>query len=359
MDKLPGIKTTIAMRGLGRLKNTSDRLVLIGIAEETDDFKWNTITRITDDAGLEKLGSSELRRAAARALNTGLRGVDVIGTENAEPYQDAIKLALEDSKPIEVLSIVDVTDANTWSNLALQLKQAAGRHQYTLGVVRPRLPQDNEGIGTWISKLTGEERSTQSSLRLANVAGDITLSDGSTEPLLFSYLPLVLARQAHEAVDAVKYGPIPLASGRTPVLNDGQLVDMSRNSYTVAREYYGTDGIFITLARIDSDADSDFDTVEKTRVMNRACRLVRAAQLQFVNDTIAVSVEELEMFKAICELPLNQMQANGEITDFVIELNDIDQILQTNTIRVRIRIVPLGKLSYIENEISFSTQEAL
>ena len=91
--------------------------------------------------------------------------------------------------------------------------------------------------------------------------------------------------------------------------------------------------------------------------MDKACREIRVAQLPFLNDTVKVgadgSPEGLEMFVAQGEAPLRTMKTNEQISDGYIIIPKGQNILSTNTLRTKIRIVPLGKLSYIENEIAY------
>jgi hypothetical protein len=66
------------------------------------------------------------------------------------------------------------------------------------------------------------------------------------------------------------------------------------------------------------------------------------------------SPEVLEMFVAQSEIPLRIMNTNREISDVVIP--EGQNILSDSTLRTKIRIVivPLEKMSYIENEIPYS-----
>jgi hypothetical protein len=48
------------------------------------------------------------------------------------------------------------------------------------------------------------------------------------------------------------------------------------------------------------------------------------------------------------------MITNKQISDGYIAIPEGQNILSTKTLRTKIRIVPLGKMSYIENEIAYS-----
>jgi hypothetical protein len=92
--------------------------------------------------------------------------------------------------------------------------------------------------------------------------------------------------------------------------------------------------------------------------MDKACRQVRTAQLIYLNDVVKVggdgSPEGLEMFVAQSENPLKIMENAGEISSGYVVIPEGQNILSTKTLRTKVRIVPLGKLSYIENEIAYS-----
>jgi hypothetical protein len=98
--------------------------------------------------------------------------------------------------------------------------------------------------------------------------------------------------------------------------------------------------------------------VERRRVMDKACRQIRQAQMFFINDNCKVgadgSPEGLEMFIAQSVNPLRIMKTAGQISDGYVVIPEGQNILSTKTLRTKIRIVPLGKLAYIENEIAYS-----
>jgi hypothetical protein len=92
--------------------------------------------------------------------------------------------------------------------------------------------------------------------------------------------------------------------------------------------------------------------------MDKACRQVYTAQLPWVNDSVLVgkdgSPEGLEMLIAQSENPLTIMQNNREISFGQVIIPPGQNILSTQKLRTKVRIVPLGKLAYIENEIAYS-----
>jgi hypothetical protein len=124
-----------------------------------------------------------------------------------------------------------------------------------------------------------------------------------------------------------------------------------------ARHYIGLTGTYITSGKMLAEDTSDYKLEERRRVMDKACKLVRDAQMTYLNDTVEVgadgSLEGIEMFKKISEQPLDQMVNGGEISGGTVYIDPMQDILSTEQIVTRIRITPLGKMSHIENVISY------
>jgi hypothetical protein len=91
-------------------------------------------------------------------------------------------------------------------------------------------------------------------------------------------------------------------------------------------------------------------TAERRRVTGKACRQIRAAQLFYLNDTVGVgadgSPEGLDMFIAQSESPLRIMKTNREISDGCVVIPPGQNILSASVPRTKIRVVPLGRMSY-------------
>jgi hypothetical protein len=170
---------------------------------------------------------------------------------------------------------------------------------------------------------------------------------------------MLAQRSVHQGPDATRYGSIKAATALKPEgLNDGHIEALKNAGYITVRKITGLTGIYITSGQMMSEQGSDYPLVERRRVMDKACRQIRSAQLFYLNDGVAVgadgSPEGLEMFIAQSESPLRIMKTNREIADGYVVIPPGQNILSTSTLRTKIRIVPLGKMSYIENEIAYS-----
>jgi len=187
----------------------------------------------------------------------------------------------------------------------------------------------------------------------ADVNGQI-----DTRGIIGTYCGTLAARKVQDGPDAVKFGGITAATALMPEgINDGHIENLKNAGYVTVRKYVGRKGIYITSGQMMSEEGSDYDLVERRRVMDKACRNLYVAQLPAVNDTVTIgkdgSPEGIEMFVAKSQAPLETMKTNREISDGYVIVPPGQNILADKKLRTKVRIVPLGKMSYIENEIAY------
>ena len=275
----------------------------------------------------------------------------------------AIDTILNAKLAIEWIAVAGVSGAALWAALATKAAGAAAMYQYLFFIVQARYKTSEETVDQWVAALTGSERGMVVSSRLQVCAGWITESDPAGQVdvrgLIGTYCGKLASRRVHQGPDAVRYGSITAATALAPAgINDGHIEALMNAGYVTARTIVGLKGVYITSGEMMSDEGSDFDLVERRRVMDKACRQVRTAQLIWVNDAVTVgadgSPDGIEMLVAQSESPLRTMITNGEISNGYVVVPEGQNILSTKTINTKVRIVPLGKAAYIENEIAFS-----
>jgi hypothetical protein len=269
----------------------------------------------------------------------------------------AIDQILDAKLPIEWIAVAGISSAPLWAALA-----AKAVYQYLFFVAQSRHLSPGETPDQWVNALAGTERGSTASTRLQICAGWIEEADpnGQTDVrgIIGVYCGKLASLDVHEGPDAVKHGSVSAATAIMPEgLNDGHIETLKNKGYVTARKIIGLNGIYITSGQMANEAGSDYDLVERRRVMDKACREIRATQLPHLNDNVGVgadgSPEGLEMFIAHGEAPLKTMITNKQISDGYIIITEGQNILSTKTLRTKIRVVPLGKMSYIENEIAY------
>jgi hypothetical protein len=269
-----------------------------------------------------------------------------------------------DAKPdIEWIAVAGISASPLWAALAVKAEGAEAMFQYLFFVAQARNKTVAESVDQWVNTLAGTERGVTTSTRLQVCAGWIEEADANGQidvrGMIGVYCGMLAKRNVHQGPDAVRYGSIAAATTVEPDgLNDGHIETLKNKGYVTVRKITGLTGIYVTSGQMMSEEGSDYNLVERRRVMDKACRQIRAAQLFYLNDTVGVgadgSPEGLKMFVAQSEGPLRIMKTNQEISDGYVVIPEGQNILATSTLRTKIRIVPLGKMSYIENEIAYS-----
>ncbi|MDR2784811.1 MAG: DUF2586 domain-containing protein [Treponema sp.] len=281
---------------------------------------------------------------------------------NGEILQ-AVDKILDAKRAIEWIAVAGNSAAPLWAALATKAEGASEIFQYLFFVAQARYKSDEESLDQWVNALAGSERGTAASTRLQVIAAWIEEADANgqvdTRGLIGTYCGKLAGLPVHQGPDAVRSGSISAATALKPDgINDGHIEALKNAGYVTARQIIGLSGIYVASGQMMSEAGSDYDLVERRRVMDKACRQVRTAQLIYLNDVVKVgadgSPEGLEMFVAQSENPLAIMKNAEEISDGYAVIPEGQNILSTKTLRTKVRIVPLGKLSYIENEIAYS-----
>ncbi|MDR3019890.1 MAG: DUF2586 domain-containing protein [Treponema sp.] len=283
------------------------------------------------------------------------------GATNGEVLA-AIDKMLEAKLSIEFIAIAGISASPLWAALATKAIGAAEMYQYLFFVAQARYMGSKETLDAWINALCGIERGSVGSTRLQVCAGWIEEADANgqldTRGLIGTYCGTLAARKVQDGPDAVKFGGIAAATELKPDgINDGHIENLKNAGYVTARKYVGRKGIYITSGQMMSEEGSDFDLVERRRVMDKACRNLYVAQLPAVNDTVSIgkdgSPEGIEMFVAKSQAPLEIMKTNREISDGYVIVPPGQNILADKKLRTKVRIAPLGKMSFIENEIAY------
>ena len=147
--------------------------------------------------------------------------------------------------------------------------------------------------------------------------------------------------------------------GVTPQLDAARL--------TTQRTHIGIPGFYLTNSRMMSPPGSDFQFRQHRRVMDRACRTARTALLPFLNGGLRVDASTgriLEEDAGRIEARANAMLAavlvdtgNASAVRVLIDRNN--NILSTNTLKVTVRVTPLGYMKTIEVDIGFENPALL
>lgn len=136
-------------------------------------------------------------------------------------------------------------------------------------------------------------------------------------------------------------------------------MDVAR--FCTMRTHIGLPGFYITNGRLLSSNLSDFQYIQHRRVMDVACRTVRAGQLHYLNDSVRVNkttglildsdANAIDSYlTGLLRITVTQP---GFASDASAQVDRTVNILSTNTLVVGYRVIPLGYLKTITGTIGF------
>ena len=275
----------------------------------------------------------------------------------------AVDAVLAAKLSISAIYIAGVSASPLWAAMASKMAAQEAKNNFLFCYCQARGPAAAESQDDWTGALCTTERGNTISPRVGVVAAWIEESDAFNGQVdergaLGKYAGRLAAIDVQNHPDWVGLGALPGVEDILPTgLTDANIDRLQTAGYVAVRRYNEVTGVYFAAGRLLTAETSDFKTIANRRVMDEACRKVVEKQVSFLNADVGLaadgSPEGLAMFKAMCSAPLRDMKSAGTISDFEFKVPDGQNILSTETIRTKVRIVPRGKMSFIENEISF------
>lgn len=349
---------TVAIEQGGALNTAVARLTVDGIA-----YKAFTIPTsgkyVIPDTGIEltfKTDGGEFVAGDSYMFST-----TAPTATNAEILK-AVDTLLDSALDYEWIAVAGVSDATLWAALDTKAVSAMNRYRYIHFKCQARYLDEGETIDEWMNALIGEERGTTVGGRIQVCAAWVKSSDpyGAVDIRggIGWSCGMSAQKDVQEPVDHVGSSALSGILALMPEgINDGHINALDNAGYLTLCQYIGLTGVYITHGRMFAESTSDYGLEERRRVMDLACKNVRIAQLSYINSTVAIgadgSAEGLDMFRAITEQVLENMKAAGQISGYEVDIDESQDLLSTETLVTRIRITPLGKMSFIENVISY------
>lgn len=273
---------------------------------------------------------------------------------------DAIDALLASSYFYEFIHVVGESNASVWAALSAKAGEAQSKYRYIHFLTEARGPSDVEDVDQWVSALITEKGSFAST-RVAICAGHLEVTDMGTGRLANRngagiYAGRVSAIPVGRSPGKVLEGPLPAVVGLSPVgINDDHILALDEAGFVTFRQYVGLTGVYVTNGRMAADQTSDFRYVELRRPMDKACTLIRMTALRAEHAEIdPTNVDKsLGALEAQLTAPLDTMAGAGEIAQGRVVIPRDQDILATSTIRVKVRIVPMAIMRWIEAEIGY------
>lgn len=406
---IPNVDISVRNGGLGYTANASDGIQAIVGRISSAEFVDKSGTAIpagsqiatdkptqfgTLDALIAACGTGVVAQAAALILETGHPVVvcrakdnaDASGTEGQPGYVAAVTFQT---------AILDSVDALKNSQLTFELVHVVCDASTGVSPTYPTVPLTAGNSGTAQALITALDAKGPAFFAAHHYDGaffvlELEENSGSGAPALNSavsdYVAVVqgFGTSTNPISGAAQKNPLAWAAcqrcasvglGRDlAATRDGPLVGVSAIAHdevsdagacdaagiTTARTFPRHAGVYLTNARILSASTSDFKYWQHRRVMNAAC----AAAYDYLFTLLSSDVTVDTQTGHISEPAAKAIEANVEsaVSDRVgewvsgvsAEVDRLENILSTETLKVTVGIVPLGYLKQIKVTIGFT-----
>lgn len=331
---------------------------------------WSTTRTITATTGINALGDSGLIATFAAGSYTAEDTFSFDATAakfDAGALGEAIDALLEDSREwgfIHVVGLpVDGTAAAVLAaTLITSLAEAEAAHRYAFGIIET--PAELAG-----GELTPFEAVADK--RLCVAAGGLRIASPiSRHQLVRSVAFCAAARIAKVAISVdpgrVRDGAIP---GVLELIYDERLSPGADDAGFLAMcTRIGRAGFYVNQGTMKAAEDSDYQTVDRIRVINRACKVARDGLMRYLLDNIVVDsatgyIDEIEAVNI--ENAINSQLEAALITSLPrhasstrVELPRNVNLLTTSQITARVRVVPLATAREIVAEVGLENPAA-
>jgi hypothetical protein len=397
MDKLPQVITIVTGGNLGRaLANEDGVAALIAHAVANDDFALGDVLVLGELAHAEAKGitadyddtnSVHLHRHIADFYLTAPSGSPLyvlpvaktvtVAQMVAKAGTFAPKLLEAANGKIRLLAITS-TDS-TFANVLAAIPDAQDLYDWAFDNFMPLsillegrdAPADLSTLAD-LRDVEGPD-SNRVSVVMCNDAAITTDSDGdATLYEGYGAVGLAMGRLAaipvQRNIGRVKDGRLPITK---PALSNGDLIDdlslatldgINGKGYIFMRNHVGKAGAFFNGDHTTCPINSDFSLVARGRVIDKAVRIVRQVYVEELLDDIDIdpdtgrmSADVITSYQQACDgAILVNMLANGEASGARTYVDPAQDVLTTDKVKTKLKIVPKGTVKQIEVELGFA-----
>ncbi|MDI3480790.1 MAG: hypothetical protein PWQ97_445 [Tepidanaerobacteraceae bacterium] len=266
----------------------------------------------------------------------------------------AVDVILNSKYSYSFIHVVGESDVSVWAALAQKAQLAETNFNYIHFICEVG-PNADETADQYTTRLTGYRESFANTRISVSAAFGVVVDMNSGLQAQRNFAALYAGRLSsipvHRSPGRVRDGAISGVIKLLPEdINDGHIETLNDNGYITFRQFKGLDGFYITDGKMMANAGSDFTTVEHRRTMDEACTLVRSKMLEYTNDELPETLEELE---ADLSQPLRNMKNDGNIRGGTVYIPKDQDVLSTQKLIVKVRIVPVPIMKVLEAEIAF------
>lgn len=273
------------------------------------------------------------------------------------------------SYPFEFVHIVGESTKALWAAISTEVERFSSVYKKPLFIVlEARNITEEENLDQYVQYLVDERKGLQNyDIQIVAARSLYTRMDGTTKDINNAGIVCGLYSQAkvQQSIGEVRSFSIP-ENKMLELLPRGiedYLFILDETKYLTFRKYEGTEGFYVTNARMMCPEGSDYKYAEHVRVKNKILKETRKQALQELQSDIDMDDVQgsLETVAKFIQTPLDKMVRDKEISSVRVVVPEGQDILATEKLNLIVRYVPKGYLREIALDIGmenpFRTQQ--
>ena len=147
-------------------------------------------------------------------------------------------------------------------------------------------------------------------------------------------------------------------------LSEVDLEALTQGGYIFPRKYTGLSGTYWNDSPTLTALTSDFAYIENNRTLDKAIRQTRILLLPSLNSPIylnadgTLTAKDISRLSVISRKALEQMQRDGEVSNFSIFIDPTQNVLSTSEIEIEMEVQPVGVARKLNVKIGFAANVA-
>lgn len=201
-------------------------------------------------------------------------------------------------------------------------------------------------------------------LEVGGDAGVVSVLSGLTQRRNGAWPVAARIAQIPIDEDPAWVGRGPLRNVTSIYRNEAATPGLDEARYTTLRTHVGRPGYYITNGRTMAAPGSDFTYIQFRRVMDRACQIVRAGILPYLNSSMRIDEEGKidERDAAVITAAVNgQLRTGlvspGHVSDTEVVIDRSANLLSGAALPVTVRIRPKGYAKQIEVSVGYTNPQ--
>lgn len=246
------------------------------------------------------------------------------------------------------------TSATMASTLDTALTTAQSNHRYAWGLIQAASDTDANVSAAFSSFSTKRVSVVAGFETVTSVISGRTFSRGAAWATAARAMAMTISQDLGE----VRAGALSAVTALTR--DERKTPGLDAAGFLTHRSIVGLNGAYVTNPRIMAPAGSDFQLIQYRQVMDVACTVGRLALVQYLNSDLVTNADgtidesEAQGIDAAITAALAESLTQPNYATAVSAVTDrANNVLSTQTLKVKIRVQPKGYAKTITAEIGF------